>query len=109
MKSMMLTGIRQMEMKTVADPVIVNDTDVLIRMERIGVCGSDIHYYTTGRIGSQVVRYPFPVGHEGAGIVEKTGHRVTRVKPGDLIAIDPAMPCGHCDQCLAGRPHTCRN
>jgi len=109
MKSMMLTGIRQMEMKTVADPVIVNDTDVLIRMERIGVCGSDVHYYTAGRIGSQVVKYPFPVGHEGAGTVIKTGTAVTRVQSGDRIAIEPAMPCGECDQCLTGRPHTCRN
>ena len=65
---MMLTGIRQMEMKEVPDPMIINDTDVLIRMERIGVCGSDVHYYTTGRIGTQVVAYPFPVGHEGSGI-----------------------------------------
>jgi L-iditol 2-dehydrogenase len=109
MKSMMLTGIRQMEMKTVADPVIVNDTDVLIRMERIGVCGSDVHYYTAGRIGSQVVKYPFPVGHEGAGTVVKTGSAVTRVQSGTRIAIEPAIACGKCDQCLTGRPHTCRN
>src|SRR4030042_1381297 len=108
MKSMMLTGIRQMEMKTVADPVIVNDIDVLIRMERIGVCGSDVHYYTAGRIGSQIVKYPFPVGHESAGTVIKTGTAVTRVQPGARIAIEPAMSCGKCDQCLAGRPHTCR-
>jgi L-iditol 2-dehydrogenase len=74
----------------------------------VGVCGSDIHYYTTGRIGSQVVSYPFAVGHEGAGEVVAVGGSVTRVKPGDRIAIDPAMPCLACDQCLAGRPHTCR-
>jgi L-iditol 2-dehydrogenase len=109
MKVMMLTGIRQMKVMEIPVPEIEQDTDVLIRMKRLGVCGSDIHYYTTGRIGSQVVQYPFPVGHEGAGIVEKTGTRVTRVKPGDRIAIDPAMSCGNCDQCHAGRPHTCRN
>lgn len=109
MKSMMLTGIRQMEMKEVPDPMIVNDTYVLIRMERLGVCGSDVHYYTTGRIGSQVVQYPFPVGHEGAGTVVKTGLSVRHVKPGDRVFIDPAMYCGKCDQCLAGRTHTCRN
>ncbi len=109
MKSMMLTGIRQMEMREVPVPEIERDTDVLIRMKRLGVCGSDIHYYTTGRIGSQVVSYPFPVGHEGAGIVEKTATGVTLVKPGDIIAVEPAMPCGTCDQCRAGRPHTCRN
>lgn len=109
MNSMMLTGIRKMEMREVPDPIITNDTDVLIRMERVGVCGSDVHYYTTGRIGSQVVKYPFPVGHECSGTIIKTGPAVTRVKPGDRIAIEPAMPCGECDQCLAGRPHTCRN
>ncbi len=108
MKAMMLTGIRKMEMKDVPDPMIVNDTDVLIKMKTIGVCGSDVHYYTTGKIGSQVVRYPFPVGHEGAGQVVRVGKSVTSVKPGDRIAIEPAMPCGECDQCLAGRPHTCR-
>jgi L-iditol 2-dehydrogenase len=109
MKSMMLTGIRQMEIKQVPDPMIINDTDVLIRMERLGICGSDVHYYSTGRIGSQVVEYPFPVGHEGAGTIIKTGPAVTHVRPGDRIFVDPAMSCGQCDQCLAGRHHTCRN
>ncbi len=98
-----------MEMKTIPDPVMTADTDVLIRMERIGVCGSDVHYYTAGRIGSQVVKYPFTVGHEGAGTVLKTGPAVTTVKPGQRIAIEPAMPCGECDQCLSGRQNTCRN
>ena len=109
MKSMMLTGIRKMEMQERPPPEIVNDTDVLIKMKVIAVCGSDVHYYVSGKIGNQVVEYPFPVGHECAGIVEKTGKAVTHVKPGDRIAIEPAMSCGKCDQCLAGRPHTCRN
>jgi len=109
MKSMMLTGIREMKMRTVEDPVIVADTDVLIRMERIGVCGSDVHYYTTGRIGNLVVKYPFTVGHESAGTVVKTGSAVSNLKPGKRVAIEPAMSCGKCDQCLSGRPHTCRN
>ena len=108
MKAMMLTGIRQMEMKEVPEPVVVKPTDVKIRMSVIGICGSDIHYYTKGQIGSQVVEYPFSVGHEGAGIVVETGESVKKVKPGDLIAIEPAMPCWECDQCLAGRHHTCR-
>ncbi len=109
MKAMVLTGIRQMEMRVVPDPKIINDTDVLIKMERVGVCGSDIHYYTTGKIGSQVVEYPFAVGHEGAGTVVEIGSAVKNVKVGDEIAIEPAMPCWNCDQCNVGRPHTCRN
>ena len=106
---MNLTGIRQMEMMNVPDPAIVNDNDVLIKLGVIAVCGSDVHYYVSGKIGSQVVQYPFPVGHECAGVVEKVGNAVKTVKPGDRIAIEPAMHCGKCDQCLAGRPHTCRN
>jgi L-iditol 2-dehydrogenase len=108
MKAMMLTGIRQMEMMEVPTPRVANDDDVLIKMNTIGVCGSDIHYYVRGKIGSQVVKYPYPVGHEGSGIVDKVGKKVKQVKPGDRIAIEPAMSCGECDQCKAGRPHTCR-
>lgn len=104
----MLTGIRQMEMMDIPEPHIVNDNDVKIKMSVLGICGSDIHYYTQGKIGSQVVTYPFTVGHEGAGIVVETGRKVTSVKPGDKVAIEPAMPCWECDQCLEGRHHTCR-
>jgi len=108
MKAMMLTGIRQMEMLEVPTPAILKNRDVRIKMKTLGVCGSDIHYYVSGKIGSQVVKYPFTVGHEGAGEVEAVGKGVTMVKPGDRIAIEPAMPCWECDQCRAGRPHTCR-
>ena len=105
---MVLMGIREMEMREVPTPAVVNDKDVLIRLKVVAVCGSDVHYYVSGKIGSQVVQYPFPVGHECAGVVEKVGKGVSRVKPGDRIAIEPAMNCGECDQCKGGRPHTCR-
>jgi len=108
MKAMMLTGIKKMEMKDIPEPLLLKPNDVKIKMTVLGICGSDIHYYTQGQIGSQVVKYPFTVGHEGAGIVVETGPSVKRVKPGDHIAIEPAMPCWECDQCLAGRHHTCR-
>lgn len=108
MKSMVLTGIRQMEMIEIPEPVIVNPYDVKIKMSVVGVCGSDVHYFTKGKIGSQVVQYPFAVGHEGAGVVVEIGKGVTKVRPGDIIAVEPSMPCGECDQCLSGRPNTCR-
>ncbi|MEI6143296.1 MAG: alcohol dehydrogenase catalytic domain-containing protein [Mariniphaga sp.] len=108
MKAMVLTGIRQMEMQEIPTPKITNDKEVLIKMKVVGVCGSDVHYYSLGKIGNQVVQYPYPVGHEGAGEVIEIGAAVTKVKPGDRIAIEPAMPCWECDQCKAGRPHTCR-
>jgi L-iditol 2-dehydrogenase len=108
MKAMMLTGIRQMEMRNISEPVLLNSDDVKIRISVVGICGSDIHYYTQGQIGSQKVQYPFTVGHEGAGVVVEVGKSVKRIKPGDQVAIDPAMPCGECDQCRMGRHHTCR-
>jgi L-iditol 2-dehydrogenase len=108
MKAMMLTGIRKMNIMDIPEPSIKNSNDVKIRMSVMGICGSDIHYYTQGQIGSQKVQYPFTVGHEGAGVVVEVGNAVKIVKPGDHIAIEPAMPCRECDQCLAGRHHTCR-
>ena len=82
---------------------------MLIRIEAVGVCGSDVHYYTTGRIGCQVVEYPFTIGHECAGTVVAVGNEVTRVRVGDRVAVEPAVTCGMCDQCRAGRENTCRH
>lgn len=105
---MLLTGIKQIELRDIPMPEIKSPSDVLLKITAVGVCGSDIHYYKSGKIGSQVVKYPFIVGHECAGLVEKIGASVKRVAPGDRVAIEPAMSCGQCDQCLSGRPHTCR-
>lgn len=109
MKQVVLTGIKKMAMTEVPNPSILNPSEVKIKMSTIGLCGSDIHYYAEGKIGSQVVEYPFPVGHECSGIIEEVGENVTNVKVGDLVVVDPSVHCGHCDQCHEGRPHTCRN
>lgn len=90
-------------------PKIQADHEVLLSVERVGVCGSDMHYFETGRIASRVVRFPFLLGHECSATVLATGTKVRRVKVGDQVAVDPAMSCFQCDQCRAGRPHTCRN
>jgi L-iditol 2-dehydrogenase len=108
-KSAVLTGIREIEVREVPDPQLRKETDVLLKIGVVGLCGSDIHYYQTDRIGNQVVRYPFTPGHECAAVVENAGSAVKRVKPGDRVVIDPAVSCGECDQCLLGRPNTCLN
>ena len=108
MKAQVLTGIREMEIVDWDDPAIKNDTDVLLKIKMVGVCGSDVHYYETGRIGTQVVEYPYMVGHECGAIVEAVGSKVTRVKVGDEVVVDPAITCGECDQCRGGRENTCR-
>jgi L-iditol 2-dehydrogenase len=109
MKAVLLTGIRQMEIRDIPLPRIEKDTDVLLKIEVVGVCGSDVHYYETGRIGSQIVKYPFMVGHECAATVKETGKTVRRVKVGDRIVVEPAIVCHKCDQCKIGRENTCRN
>ena len=108
MNTFALKGINRMEMIRVSKPQLTKPGDVLVKMAAVGVCGSDIHYYADGKIGSQVVEYPFTVGHEGSGIIEEVGEGVTNLKSGDRIAIEPAMPCWVCDQCKSGRFHTCR-
>jgi len=109
MKAVALTGIRQMEVMDVPEPSIKRDSDVLLKVEMVGVCGSDMHFYETGRIGSEVVEYPFIVGHECAATVEAIGRAVTRVKVRDRVAVEPAIACHNCDQCKQGRENTCRN
>lgn len=98
-----------MELTEDLPPSVSNKNEVKIKLATIGVCGSDIHYYSEGKIGTQVVEYPFPVGHECSGVIEEIGENVANVKVGDLVVVDPAVHCGVCDQCLSGRPHTCRN
>ncbi len=109
MKAASLVAEGRFEIQEVPVPEICLDTEVLVRIKAVGVCGSDLHYYTTGRIGSQVVVYPFIAGHEAAGIVEQVGRKVRNVRIGQRVAIDPAVSCGKCDQCKAGREHTCRH
>ncbi|MBN1505348.1 MAG: alcohol dehydrogenase catalytic domain-containing protein [Sedimentisphaerales bacterium] len=107
MKAAVLTGIRRMEVRDVPDPKIEKDTDVLLKIEKVGVCGSDVHYFETGRIGSQVVQFPFIVGHECAATVARVGKKGARVKVGDEVVVEPAVSCHDCDQCRRGRENTC--
>ncbi len=81
--------------------------DVQVRVRNGGICGSDLHYYQDGGFGTVRIREPMILGHEVAGEVSAIGAGVTRVKPGDRVAIDPSLPCGHCAFCLAGQPRHC--
>lgn len=108
MRAAQFTGLRELQVCEVPQPKLNRPDAVLLRIDRLGVCGSDVHYYTEGGIGDQVLQYPASLGHECAGTVLETGPAVTRLKPGDRVAVDPALVCGQCDQCRAGRPNTCR-
>ena len=81
--------------------------EVLIRVGSVGVCGSDMHYYEHGRIGSYVVEKPLVLGHEAGGTIVAVGSDVTSLTVGQRVSIEPGVPCRSCRQCLAGRYNLC--
>jgi len=83
--------------------------DAVVRIEAVGVCGSDTAYYKVGRIGDYVVDGPIILGHEVSGQVIAVGSQVTNVNVGDRVAIEPGTPCRNCRECMAGRYHLCPN
>lgn len=101
-----LTGFEKIEFHDVGVPKI-KAHEVMVKMEAIGICGSDVHYYTHGRIGDFVVQFPFILGHECAGTVVEAGSEVKHLKAGDRVALEPGVPCGSCEFCLSGRYNLC--
>ncbi len=87
----------------------VGPSDVLVEVKAIGVCGSDVHYYEHGRIGTYVVRQPLVLGHETAGVIVAVGADVPQSRVGERVAIEPGIPDGTCEQCRAGRYNLCPN
>jgi len=81
--------------------------EVLLRMAVGGICGSDLHYYQDGGFGPVRVREPIVVGHEASGYVEALGSGVSGLAVGDLVAVNPSQPCGHCRFCRDGLPIHC--
>ncbi|KAF1814080.1 putative xylitol dehydrogenase [Eremomyces bilateralis CBS 781.70] len=88
-------------------PDLKSPTDVLIAVKQTGICGSDVHYWTHGAIGSFIVKAPIVLGHESAGVVVRVGDGVTSVKPGDRCALEPGIACRSCVRCKEGRYNLC--
>ena len=109
MKAVFLTEIGKLEMRDVPVPALAAPGDVLLRVDVVGVCGSDMHYFRAGRIGCQVVQFPWILGHEFGATVVQAGPETGGIKKGQLVAVDPLIACGKCDQCRSGRAHTCRD
>ena len=85
----------------------IKDDQVLVRVKSCGICGSDVHYYQHGRIGGFVVDKPIILGHECAGEVVAIGKEVKNLQMGDLVALEPGVPCGRCSFCREGRYNLC--
>ena len=83
------------------------DNEVLVKIDCVGICGSDMHYYENGRIGGYIVKPPFVLGHESGGVVVETGRDVKHLKIGDRVALEPGKTCGHCEFCRSGKYNLC--
>ncbi len=81
--------------------------DVLVAIRSVGVCGSDIHYFQEGRIGSFVVEAPLVLGHESSGVIVDRGVDARRHDVGTRVALEPGVPCGSCAECRVGRYNLC--
>ncbi len=108
MKTAVMTAIGKVEIQE--RPVLSPGRgEALVKVEYVGICGSDLHYYESGRIGNFVVEPPFVLGHEAGGTVVETGEGVTHLKAGDRVALEPGKTCGHCAHCKEGKYNLCED
>lgn len=81
--------------------------EVIVNIRATGICGSDVHYWTHGRIGHFVCEKPMVLGHESSGVVVSVADDVTSLKVGDRVALEPGVPCRVCDMCKLGVYNLC--
>lgn len=104
MKAIKVVKPFELEIVDIPKPEIENDDDVIVKITSGGICGSDIGIWNGS---NSLATYPRVIGHEFGGIVESVGKNVTSVKPGDKVAVDPVISCGHCYACKIGRHNVC--
>jgi len=92
MKALVLESVKKLSLRDYPINETVGPYDVKIQIKACGICGSDIHYYVEGGIGDYVVREPMILGHEAAGIIIEKGEKVTNLKVGDLVCMEPGIP-----------------
>lgn len=103
-----LRGVRQFQIVE-SEPAAPSADEIQVRVEAVGVCGSDLHSYSEGAVGDTPCHYPMVLGHEPAGVVVKTGSNVSGWSPGDRAFFEPAIFCYHCEFCQSGHHNVCRN
>ena len=89
----MLQSIKRVSFEKLEVPKLRDEYDVRVHIEQTGICGSDVHFWQRGRIGDLIIDSPWVLGHESAGTVVEVGSKVLNVKPGQRVAIEPAVPC----------------
>ena len=108
MPAALLYGIRDIRLENIPVPQ-PGPGEVLLKLASVGVCGSDVHYYVDGRIGDAIVKDPIIMGHEFSATIAGLGEGVESLEVGQLVAVEPAINCGHCEMCLTGHPNLCPN
>ncbi|XP_014782983.1 sorbitol dehydrogenase [Octopus bimaculoides] len=98
-------GDLRMECRPIPEPGI---GEVQLSMQDVGICGSDVHYWTHGCIGDFILTSPMVLGHEASGVVTKLGEGVTSLSVGDRVAVEPGVPCRLCNYCKEGHYNLCR-
>ncbi|WP_033398176.1 L-threonine 3-dehydrogenase [Desulfospira joergensenii] len=83
--------------------------EVLIKISKTAICGTDVHIYNWDKWSRQTIPIPMHIGHEFVGTIEKIGSKVTDFQPGDLVSGEGHLICGQCRNCLAGRRHLCKD
>jgi L-idonate 5-dehydrogenase len=106
MRAVVIHAARDLRIQEI-EPAALGPRDVAVRIEAGGICGSDLHYYHEGRIGTILLREPMILGHEVAGVVATIGAEVEGIAPGDRVAVSPSRPCGSCRFCQAGQQIHC--
>ncbi|HOZ47299.1 MAG TPA: NAD(P)-dependent alcohol dehydrogenase [Candidatus Hydrogenedentes bacterium] len=106
MKAVLWFGPRDLRLVEVDKPT-PRAHEALIRIESVGLCGSDLHYYEEGRIGNAIIRDPLILGHEYAGTVEAVGETADASLVGKRVAVEPGIPCGVCESCRTGHYNVC--
>lgn len=102
-----LRDIKDVAIENRPIPNLRDPWDVRVRIGQTGICGSDVHYWQRGRIGDFVLTSPIILGHESSGTVVEVGPAVKNLKIGDRVAIEPGVPCRHCDYCRSGSYNLC--
>lgn len=103
-----LHGIRDIRIEDKPEPE-PQQGEVVVAVQAVGICGSDVHYYEHGSIGDFVVNAPMVIGHEAAGTIVEVGAGVDPARVGELVALEPGVPDFTCEQCLHGRYNLCPN
>ena len=91
-KALVLEKVRELSLRDIDLDQKVGPDDVKIKIDTVGVCGSDVHYYTHGRIGDFIVKAPMVLGHEAAGVVVEVGSNVKTLAVGDRVCMEPGIP-----------------